>query len=1142
MNRKILAWICLVASLVLFACTLTLTTAPGDPAGAAARMERRVGKRMAQLDAYVAEALAQDPGAWMKLDRLPPEMVVYRYRNDSLQSWCHQFPVINDDIGTRVVFQRLTSLRSDVVSPLSFVTDEVSYMNLGTKWYLVKSASEGSCRVIAGLEIPDTAEDRFSVVPLSSSGGVPVSVGGVPQFKLVNDALGNSAKADAWLILCAYLFFLVASCLYFAEKKSLRRYVETLGANLLALLAAYFWGRTLRSDVRVFSPLVYADGAVFYSLGAVLLINFAVTFSVVLTYMARRGLYRYIRQDRSGRRGRIFSALGVLCILGILFYTQFLFRSIIRNSSIVLELYKLGELSYYSAAVYVSFILLLASIVFLIQMLRPQQSGFGRVLFSVLAALYLVALSATFGLRKERGRVSVWANMLSIERDIALELDLRSMENDISSDLVISALSALPNGGYAILNRLTENYLFQYTQNYDVSVVVIGNDTSNPSAVRYFNELIRTGTPIFENSRFLYNEGGNGQVRYTGVFIYFLPDYGATRVMVGIAPKSNRENKGYASLLGISAPGQILIPSKYDYAKYVGGELIAFRGSFAYPTVMDELFSRAVRDRGVSHLTADGYAHFLYRVSEDESVVLSRPKVTMFSYFIAFATLALVFYLLLLALLPRRSGVRTPGKNYFIARVTYIMTFSLVSTLVAMAAVSVVYVYRRNDANMTLMMSDKINSIQALMNNYCAGVTSDRDMGTAEFTNSLQFVGDVNDADISIYSTAGSLIATTDNDVFNRMLLGTRVNQDAYEKIIYGNKRFFINREELAGRRYFALYAPVFNADGRMVAILSSPYVDENYDFMTEAVRHTVSIATIFLILLLLARFLVSNIVERMFKPLSEMGKKMIATNVEDLELIEYDNEDEITPLVTAYNRMVRDLSESTRQLAQAERDKAWSAMARQVAHEIKNPLTPMKLQLQRIIRLKERGAANWEEKFDEVAKIVLDHIDILTDTANEFSTFAKLYSEEPTQIDVDALLQEEIAMFDNRENITFRYMGLPGVVVTGPKPQLTRVFVNLIGNAVQAIGDQPDGKIQVSLRKSGREGCYDIVFEDNGPGVAPENVSKLFTPNFTTKSGGTGLGLAICRSILERCKATIAYSRSFTLQGACFTITFPEK
>jgi len=1141
MNRKLLAWICLGISLVLFACTLTLTTAPGDPAGAASRMERRIGKRMALLDAYVADALSQDPNAWMKLDRLPPDMVVYRYRNDSLQSWCHQFPLINDDIGSRVVFQRLTSLRSDLVSPLSFVGDEVSYMNLGTKWYLVKSASEGSCRVIAGLEIPETADDRFSVVPLSSSGGAPVSVDGVPQFKLVNDTLGNSAKADAYLILFAYIFFLLATCLYFARKKSLRRYLVTLGANLLALLAAYFWGRTLRSDVPIYSPLVYADGAVFYSLGAVLLINFAVTLSVVLTYMARRGLYRYLRQDRSGRRSRIFGILGILCIIGILFYTQFLFRSIIRNSSIVLELYKLGELSLYTAAVYASFILLLIAIVFIIQMIWPRHSGYGRVLFAVLAALYLVALSATFGLRKERGRVSVWANMLSIERDIALELDLRSMENDISSDLVISALSALPNGGYAILNRLTENYLYQQTQNYDISVVVIGSESSsNPSAVRYFNERVRAGTPIFENSRFLYSIGGNGQARYTGVFIYFLPEYGATRVMVGIEPKSNRENKGYASLLGIAAPGQILIPSKYDYAKYVGGELMAFRGSYAYPTVMDDLFSRAARFRSVGHVITDGYAHFVYWVSDDESVVLSRPKVSMFSYFIAFAFVALVIYLLLLLLLPRRR-THTPGKNYYIARVTYIMTFSLVTTLVAMAVVSVVYVYRRNDSNMNLMMSDKVNSIQALMNNYCTDVSSDRDLQTAEFNNSLQFASDVNDADISIYSTSGSLIATTNRDVFDRMLLGTRVDQDAYEQIIYNNKRFYIHREELAGRRYFALYAPVFNGDGRMVAILSSPYVDESYDFMTEAVRHTVSIITIFLILLLVARFLVGNIVERMFKPLSEMGKKMIATNVEDLEYVEYDKEDEIAPLVTAYNRMVHDLSESTRQLAQAERDKAWSAMARQVAHEIKNPLTPMKLQLQRIIRLKERGAENWEEKFDEVAKIVLDHIDILTDTANEFSTFAKLYTEEPTSFDVDALLQEEIAMFDNRENIRFSYMGLPGVVVTGPKPQLTRVFVNLIGNAVQAIGDAPDGNIQISLRKSTREGCYDIVFEDNGPGVAPENISKLFTPNFTTKSGGTGLGLAICRSILERCKATITYSRSFTLHGACFTVTYPE-
>jgi signal transduction histidine kinase len=129
----------------------------------------------------------------------------------------------------------------------------------------------------------------------------------------------------------------------------------------------------------------------------------------------------------------------------------------------------------------------------------------------------------------------------------------------------------------------------------------------------------------------------------------------------------------------------------------------------------------------------------------------------------------------------------------------------------------------------------------------------------------------------------------------------------------------------------------------------------------------------------------------------------------------------------------------------------------------------------------------------------------------------------------------------------------MEGASVMGPKPQLTRVFVNLITNSVQAIeiqqqeaadaGREPGrGRIMVSLRNSSRDGFYDIVFEDNGPGVNPENQPKLFTPNFTTKSAGTGLGLAICRSILEKCGADIAYSKSFSLEGACFTVRYPKE
>ena len=142
--------------------------------------------------------------------------------------------------------------------------------------------------------------------------------------------------------------------------------------------------------------------------------------------------------------------------------------------------------------------------------------------------------------------------------------------------------------------------------------------------------------------------------------------------------------------------------------------------------------------------------------------------------------------------------------------------------------------------------------------------------------------------------------------------------------------------------------------------------------------------------------------------------------------------------------------------------------------------------------------------------------------------------------------------IFNNRDNISIGYIGMSEAFVMAPRPQLIRVFVNLISNAVQAVeirqkemadnGEEPiAGKVVIALRNSTADGYYDIVVDDNGSGVKEENLGKLFTPNFTTKSGGTGLGLAICRNIIEKCDGTITYSKSFGLGGASFTVTIPK-
>lgn len=154
--------------------------------------------------------------------------------------------------------------------------------------------------------------------------------------------------------------------------------------------------------------------------------------------------------------------------------------------------------------------------------------------------------------------------------------------------------------------------------------------------------------------------------------------------------------------------------------------------------------------------------------------------------------------------------------------------------------------------------------------------------------------------------------------------------------------------------------------------------------------------------------------------------------------------------------------------------------------------------------------------------------------------------------MDLDKTLKDQMLIFDNKENIKMQYIGMENAMVMAPRPQLIRVFVNLMTNAVQALemaqkealekGLEPKpGKVRIFLRKSTRRGFYDVVFEDNGPGVPDENIEKLFTPNFTTKSSGTGLGLAICRNIIEKCDGDITYHKSFTLGGASFTVTLPK-
>ncbi|MBR5384423.1 MAG: hypothetical protein IK143_00930 [Bacteroidales bacterium] len=1176
-HRHSLAVGLIIVAVIVMAGSLISSQKKLDTDSAAASLSRNVGKRLSILETFISQAFAEDPSHFMHLRKLPDDMVVYKYYDDTLHSWSNHFPLPNDDIRTdRTVIQRLTGYKNNIISPLSEVTSTPSYVNYGPKWYLVKSERQDNCLVIAGLEIIDEMagatlndvnsrlrlNENYILQPLSGSGSA-VIVNGEPLFKVATDmiAVRETNPTLSWVALA---LLIIGAMLLLMADKSWGRYFSVTGAITLAMTWAYFYGKSLQQTSTLFSPILYADGPFLYSLGAVVIISLWLTLLLLCTYIIRWTIYDYIRSGDIRLKMALSSSTAVLMVVALLIYIHTTFRSIMMNSSISLEIYKPDTLSWFTGVVYLSYFSLAMTIPLLIQMMAPGLRYFfglrydsfsrgGRLAFSVMGAVYFMIASAVLGFRKESDRVDVWSNRLAIDRDISLEIQLRSMERAIANDPYIASFSVLDNSSDIIRNRIINNYMNRLAQDYDVSVYVMNSTSPNPTLAELFNERISRGIQIADRSIFYYSRDVNGRARYSGSLNYDSGQYGISNLLICVEAKSNREDRGYLSLLGIADPGKVVVPLNYSYAKYVSDKLVTFKGGYAYPTVLTDDFKVRPQGSEDGHTIINGYSHFIHYVADDECIVISRPKTEILSYIVEMVLFGMISYFLISVVTWRKRRHRRTERQYYRSRINATLLGALVITLVSMAGFSVYFVYRRNDADMRTIMSGKINSIQTIIQSRARSASSFIDLRTQEMAAAIEETGNTLKSDVTLYTVSGQAFMTSTPEIFERMIIGQRINGDAIDNIVNNHKRYYIHREKISRHSFFSLYAPIFNNDGEMLAIVSSPYTDNNYDLSREAFSHVVTIITVFLLLMIIARFVTTAVIAKMFRPITEMSRKMNDAEIDNLEYIIYERDDEVATLVRAYNLMVHDLSDSTRQLAQAERDKAWSEMARQVAHEIKNPLTPIKLKLQMLIRMKDAGNPAWEAKFDEVAGVVLEHIDILADTANEFSTFAKLYSEEPVSIDLDRLLRDEVGIFDGKEDIDFDYYGLDGAEIMGPKPQLTRVFVNLITNSIQALEDMreeeaetgvvpPKGHIVVSLRHSVRDGYYDIVFEDNGPGVKEENRARLFTPNFTTKSRGSGLGLAICRNIIERCKGDISYSRSFSLGGACFMIRYPKK
>ena len=255
-------------------------------------------------------------------------------------------------------------------------------------------------------------------------------------------------------------------------------------------------------------------------------------------------------------------------------------------------------------------------------------------------------------------------------------------------------------------------------------------------------------------------------------------------------------------------------------------------------------------------------------------------------------------------------------------------------------------------------------------------------------------------------------------------------------------------------------------------------------------------------------------------------------------EQIEYDKEDEIGALVKDYNKKLEELEFAAQQLAKNEREMAWREMAKQVAHEIKNPLTPMKLSIQQLLRSYNPEDPNSEDKLKRVAHSVIEQIDALTKIANEFSTFAKMPNPNNEKVELIQLINGVKELFADIDGSKISIeTEFDELYINGDKDQFVRVFNNLIKNALQAIPADRNGKVEISILK--QKEMAQISIRDNGVGIDESKRFKIFVPYFTTKSNGTGLGLAMVKQIIENHNGTIDFE-SLEGSGTVFRIEIP--
>ncbi len=787
--------------------------------------------------------------------------------------------------------------------------------------------------------------------------------------------------------------------------------------------------------------------------------------------------------------------------------------------------------------------------------------AFTRYLLLLLGfSIYAAQTINDFNCQRERENRKLLAVKLENEQDQTAEYLFDDIAEKVSRDKIISGffastyeqlLSTVATDDI-IARRMTQVYFTGYWGKYDITIKCFNaeglpvNTGGDPTwNLDYFNRLINEDGQLTTSPYLFFTGNIAGKISYIGkipVMDIENPSRQTGTIIINLSSKSLQDEAGFPELLISDKVPQKKDISNYSYANYKNNLLVNQFGGFNYLVNSSEylkLLQPGVQDQ---FIVIDGYSHLFYEAGGDSFLIVSIRNpgilefITLFSYLFSFYGFSfLVIYGI--GVLWRNNGKISIN---FKGRIQATVVMIVIVTMVLIGGATVYYIYKSNLSNVSLEVNDRLKSMLIAIRDELSTRSLEGDDISDEMNYTFSKLANTLSIDFNIYTRSGVLVYSTQPKIYDQALKARTMSRRAMSNLINGNKSLHIQFEEIGSLKYLSAYEPVRNNSNSTIGFINLPYFAKQDELKKDISSFLVALINIYVLLFAIAIFITFIISSRITKPLQLIQERLGKIKLgKRNELIEWDRDDEIGALVKEYNRMVEELSESAELLARSERESAWREMAKQVAHEIKNPLTPMKLSVQHLQRAWKEKSSNLDNIMNQVSNTMIEQIDTLSNIATEFSNFAKMPKANNEIVDLGAVIRNIVTLYSENDAATLTYYEHkpPGFYVFSDKEQLIRVFSNLVKNAIQAIPAQTKGHIHVELKKE--YGNVIASVKDNGSGIPESEITRIFVPNFTTKTGGMGLGLAMVKSIVEQAGGSVSFTSKFN-EGATFYVSLP--